>query len=104
MFPEELIQAVVECLVSDTETFLEREILHFRWKCAQTRIFPLSMASRQLRRICYPFLFAYVKVQGIEHLEKLMMQCIANEMFALCIRQVPTFAGVQSNLAEYGVL
>lgn len=85
MFPEELLQAVVEQLAYNPQ-FLERQLARFRWKYARSDLISLSMANHQLRRICMPFLFTYVYAPKAEDLEKLKDQCIINTILAASIR------------------
>ncbi|KAE9403085.1 hypothetical protein BT96DRAFT_990547 [Gymnopus androsaceus JB14] len=71
--PEELLQAVLENLAYNPE-FIERENPRFRWKYARSELFSLSVVSRQFRRLCLPFLFAYVEIKG-KDLRNFSEQC-----------------------------
>ncbi|KAE9405773.1 hypothetical protein BT96DRAFT_317221 [Gymnopus androsaceus JB14] len=86
-FPEELLQALAEHIAFNIP-FIERQIPTLRWKFQKSELIPLSMVNRQLRQICLPFLFAYVKVFGNEHAGKLTACCTANEAFAASIRSI----------------
>ena len=86
-FPEELLQALVECIALNV-IFIERQKPMLRWKYQRTELLPLSRTNRQLRRICFPFLFAYIVVNNNADAEKLKYQCAANEAFAASIRCV----------------
>lgn len=85
-WPEELLDAAVKYIASDT-VFLERQTFLLRWKYSVTKLLPLSIVNHQFRRICSPFLFAHIELNGPErNLEKLKDQCIANQAFAKSIR------------------
>jgi hypothetical protein len=86
IFPEELWHAVVEYLVYDIRCF-ERQFPQLRWNYPVAQLIPLSLVSRQLRRICLPFMFAYVEV-NTEDIAGLENHCIANQTFAMSIRHV----------------
>ncbi|KAJ3853468.1 hypothetical protein EV368DRAFT_81560 [Lentinula lateritia] len=86
--PEELIQLVVEYIVSNPAIVVP-QLLELHWKHSRTRLLSLSLTNHQFRRICMPFLFAYVEVRGAYgDLEKLKAQCVINESFALSIRTI----------------
>ncbi|KAE9409263.1 hypothetical protein BT96DRAFT_1012842 [Gymnopus androsaceus JB14] len=85
MLPEELLQAVVEHLAKPQ--FIERGLDRIRWKYARNGLISLSMANHQWRRICIPFLFAYVRVSMIrDEIKKLIADCTTNNGFATSIR------------------
>ncbi|KAJ3928798.1 MAG: hypothetical protein NXY57DRAFT_1019486 [Lentinula lateritia] len=86
--PEELIQLVVEYIVSNPAIAMP-QLLEHHWKHSRTRLLSLSLTNHQFRRICMPFLFAYVEVRGAYgDLEKLKTHCVLNESFALSIRTI----------------
>ncbi|KAJ3882657.1 hypothetical protein F5051DRAFT_449030 [Lentinula edodes] len=86
--PEELTQLVVEYIVSNPAIDVP-QLLELHWKHSRNRLISLSLANHQFRRICMPFLFAYVEVRGAYgDLEKLKAQCVINESFALSIRTI----------------
>lgn len=87
MLPEELLYEIVLYLCFNPE-FIERQLPSFRHKYARSEILSLSMASRQLRRICLPFLFAYVEIHGVGNIGRLTAFCAVNEDFASSIRSV----------------
>ncbi|KAF5381127.1 hypothetical protein D9757_009441 [Collybiopsis confluens] len=85
MFPEEILHAIVAALVS--RPVISEDLLQFHWRYVRGKLLSLALASKQLRRICMPFLFAYIEVKGAHgDLEKLGEQCAANPSFAACIR------------------
>ncbi|KAJ3713096.1 hypothetical protein C8R42DRAFT_299126 [Lentinula raphanica] len=91
MLPEEILHSIVEYSVSYPPT-TQPQLLELHWKHTRTTLVPLSLASSQLRRICMPFLFAYVEVRGAHgELEKLRDRCNENKFFALSIRTFDYF-------------
>ncbi|KAJ3782574.1 hypothetical protein GGU10DRAFT_436549 [Lentinula aff. detonsa] len=85
MLPEEILHLVVEHLVYNPAS-AESQLFQLHWKHSRTRLLSLSLVSHQLRRICMPFLFAYVEVRGAYgDLEKLRNQCLESKFFALSI-------------------
>ncbi|KAE9400270.1 hypothetical protein BT96DRAFT_919549 [Gymnopus androsaceus JB14] len=94
--PEELLHTIVELIASDT-IFIERQSPTLRSKYATINLRPLSMATRQLRRLCLPFLFAYVKVKDVTRLTD---QCAAgSDAFSASIRTLD-FGSVSMNIME----
>ncbi|KAE9393808.1 hypothetical protein BT96DRAFT_999088 [Gymnopus androsaceus JB14] len=81
-FPEELLEALVECVAFNGD-FIQRQTptLH-----ENIHLVSLSMTSRQLRRIAFPFLFAHIEIQTSDDVKRLLSQCIANEFFARSVR------------------
>ncbi|KAE9382427.1 hypothetical protein BT96DRAFT_1010654 [Gymnopus androsaceus JB14] len=99
ILPEELFQAVEENLAHDTP-LIERQLPQLRWKYAINELVPLSWANRQLRRICFPFIFAYVEVQT-EYLESFKDQCIANRKLSVSIKTLSVSLAVGGSHKEY---
>lgn len=85
LFPEELLDTIVKCIATDV-VFIERQITLNHWKYASNKLLSLSVANHRLRRICLPYLFGDVKIDGGGGAARLEEQCIANEAFALAIR------------------
>lgn len=84
--PEELLQTLIEILAYNFD-FIERHDPQFRWKCARTELVSLSVVNRRLRRLCLPFLFAYIEIQS-KDLEDFSTQCAASDAFALSVRYI----------------
>ncbi|KAF9067487.1 hypothetical protein BDP27DRAFT_1403780 [Rhodocollybia butyracea] len=84
IFPEELWQAIVEHLVYDIR-FFEQQFPQLRWNYPVAQLIPLSLVSRQLRRICLPVMFAYVET-NTKDTGRLKDHCIANQALAMSIR------------------
>ncbi|KAE9390523.1 hypothetical protein BT96DRAFT_1024509 [Gymnopus androsaceus JB14] len=90
IFPEELLEAVVKCIISNVDTVcIEPKMTTFnRWRYANKDLISFSVANRKVRRICLPFLFACVKIEAGKDSGRLAYQCTANEAFALAIRSL----------------
>ncbi|KAJ7595998.1 hypothetical protein C8J56DRAFT_923769 [Mycena floridula] len=80
MLPEELLVSVVEYLDA-FRVFIPKkpQALHrsmpTHYTPASRELAAFSLVNQQFRRICVPFLFAYVECRGSEKLEKLNEQC-----------------------------
>jgi hypothetical protein len=88
ILPEELFQTVVENLATFDIQLIEQQFTQLRWKYATAQLVPLSLVNRQLlRRICFPFIFAYVQIHTGE-LKCFKYKCTTNQNFAMSIRYV----------------
>ncbi|KAJ3752602.1 hypothetical protein EV360DRAFT_88586 [Lentinula raphanica] len=85
VLPEEVLHAIVQH-VAYNYNIIERELLNPSRKYRAAAILPLSVASRQFRRICLQFLFAHVEVGRVGSLKGLQRQCLGNRTFSACIR------------------
>ncbi|KAJ3827501.1 hypothetical protein F5880DRAFT_1537014 [Lentinula raphanica] len=85
VLPEEVLHAIV-LHVAYNYNIIERELLNPSRKYRAAAILPLSVASRQFRRICLQFLFAHVEVGRVGSLKGLQRQCLENRTFSACIR------------------
>ncbi|KAJ3717995.1 hypothetical protein C8R42DRAFT_724199 [Lentinula raphanica] len=85
VLPEEVLHAIVQH-VAYNYNIIERELLNPSRKYRAAAILPLSVASRQFRRICLQFLFAHVEVGRVGSLKGLQRQCLENRTFSACIR------------------
>ncbi|KAJ4490939.1 hypothetical protein J3R30DRAFT_3427254 [Lentinula aciculospora] len=88
MLPEEILHVIVKYIISNP-VILESELFELHWKHSRTRLLPLSLVNHQFRRICMPFLFAYVEIRGAYgDLKKLRDWCASSKPFALSIRSI----------------
>ncbi|KAJ3764990.1 hypothetical protein FB446DRAFT_834756 [Lentinula raphanica] len=91
VLPEEVLHAIVQH-VAYNYNIIERELLNPSCKYRAAAILPLSVASRQFRRICLQFLFAHVEVGRVGSLKGLQRQCLENRTFSACIRSLYFFS------------
>ncbi|KAJ3968085.1 hypothetical protein EV361DRAFT_1035914 [Lentinula raphanica] len=85
MLPEEILHAIVQSLAYNPN-IIEREFLDPPRKYCAPALLPLSVTSHQFRRICLPFLFAYVKLKRDGDLRKLQSHSLDNVAFFACIK------------------
>ncbi|KAJ3717997.1 hypothetical protein C8R42DRAFT_724201 [Lentinula raphanica] len=85
MLPEEILHAIVQYLAHNPN-IIERELFNPPRKYCTAAILPFSVASRQFRRICLVFLFAYVEVRRAGELKQLWSHCLESATFSTCIR------------------
>ncbi|KIK69314.1 hypothetical protein GYMLUDRAFT_35391 [Collybiopsis luxurians FD-317 M1] len=85
MLPEELLHLLAEYLAYNPDP-VQREVpdIHFKHATAEIRAF--SMVSRQLRRICLPFLFAYVRIKYFKGIRSFRDQVLSNAQFGDSIK------------------
>lgn len=80
MLPEELLVSIVEYL-DGFRIFIPKKPQGFfhsmptHYTPASRELAAFSLVNQQFRRICVPFLFAYVECRGSEKLKKLNEQC-----------------------------
>ncbi|KAE9411068.1 hypothetical protein BT96DRAFT_247410 [Gymnopus androsaceus JB14] len=87
MLPEELLHHIAEFLAYDNSCDgIERELPEIHYKHATQEIRSLSLASRRLRRISLPFLFAFVRIKLVTGMRNFRDQCLANPDFAGSVR------------------
>ncbi|KAE9404343.1 hypothetical protein BT96DRAFT_1016377 [Gymnopus androsaceus JB14] len=86
VLPEELLEHIVVSIASDT-VFIERQLAFLRWKYASSKLLSLSIANRQFRRLCLPYLVSNIQIHS-EDIETLVEYCIVNEAFAMSIRSL----------------
>ncbi|KAJ7590568.1 hypothetical protein C8J56DRAFT_933247 [Mycena floridula] len=104
-FPEEILHQVVLFLVDDADHGYNPypfSLFHH----ASSDIFALSLVNRQVRRICLPFLFSYIKCQSCEELEKLERECLVNSAFPVFIRilDVRHIERIDANPSQYAII
>ncbi|KAJ3721665.1 hypothetical protein C8R42DRAFT_776067 [Lentinula raphanica] len=93
MFPEELL-AIIAKNVAYSLTLIECEVLKLPIYISVRNLLPLSMTSRQFRRICLPLLFTHVKLGREGDLKRLRDQCIDHEDFISFIRALSIDTGI----------
>ncbi|KIK69315.1 hypothetical protein GYMLUDRAFT_67968 [Collybiopsis luxurians FD-317 M1] len=86
MLPEELLLLIVEHLAVHKPDFVEHELPEFHYRHTTEEIRSLSLVSHRMRRICMPFLFAYVLVDKLSGMRSFRDQCLANPGFAYSIK------------------
>ncbi|KAJ3968086.1 hypothetical protein EV361DRAFT_927601 [Lentinula raphanica] len=91
MLPEEILHAIVQSLAYNPN-IIEREFLDPPRKYCAPALLPLSVTSHQFRRICLPFLFAYVKLKRAGDLRKLRSHSLDNVAFFACIKALDIHA------------
>ncbi|KAJ7599249.1 hypothetical protein C8J56DRAFT_916206 [Mycena floridula] len=81
---EELLHRIVLFLVDEDYDYkpFPNSMYHY----ISSDIVSLSLVSQQFRRICFPFLFSYVKCETVEEVEKLEKECLSKAAFTGCIR------------------
>ncbi|KAJ7578711.1 hypothetical protein C8J56DRAFT_968877 [Mycena floridula] len=83
--PEEVLHHLVLLLVDDTD-YEGRGYPRSIYNHASCDIVSLSLVDHQLRRICLPFLFSYLKCRSIAELENLESKCSIESVFARLVR------------------
>ncbi|KAJ3864335.1 hypothetical protein EV359DRAFT_81504 [Lentinula novae-zelandiae] len=83
--PEELLH-IVAGYIAYSLTFIERELPEFHYKYATEEIRSLSLVCRRMRRICLPFLLAFVRIEFDSGITCFRDQCLANPRFAESIK------------------
>ncbi|KAJ7583316.1 hypothetical protein C8J56DRAFT_1167246 [Mycena floridula] len=82
MLPEELLVMVIEYLAMVVPPILPQQrnsayhLKQFQYTPPSRELAAFSLANKQIRRICFPFLFGCVKLRGTEKLKKLDRQCL----------------------------
>lgn len=98
--PEEILQAIVECIAYDTSF----QFPLCRWKFAKAELLPLSATNQQFRRLCLPFLFGYVSVKCNEDLKRFVDRCIINNSALAASIRHDGFNSNQLNLTDEGLI
>jgi hypothetical protein len=75
--PEELLYNIVEYLAYRPERLALHLRPEHRFKKFSSHLRALSLTDRRLRRICLPFLFAYVHIENVDDAQKLKNLCTA---------------------------
>ncbi|KAJ7584341.1 hypothetical protein C8J56DRAFT_1027690 [Mycena floridula] len=78
--PEELLQVTIALLVAEDDHVYEpypESMYHY----ASSTVVSLSLVNHLFRRICFPFLFSYIKCKGGKMLQKLEDECLAHSAF-----------------------
>ncbi|KAJ7579738.1 hypothetical protein C8J56DRAFT_963503 [Mycena floridula] len=83
--PKELLHEIIPFLV-DEEDYQYESYPESMDHYASSSILSLSLVNGLLRRICYPFLFHYLRCKSIEQLEKLESECLAQSAFTRFLR------------------
>ncbi|KAF5390391.1 hypothetical protein D9757_005228 [Collybiopsis confluens] len=69
LLPEELLCKIIESFAYLPQSLLDDTPPDFEFKCVSSELRSLSMVDKRIRRVCLPFLFAYVRVRDAEQLE-----------------------------------
>ncbi|KAJ7593735.1 hypothetical protein C8J56DRAFT_1043520 [Mycena floridula] len=98
-FSEEILQQIIVYLTDDRdyEYFPYPESLYHH---VSSEISAVSLVNHQLRRICFPFLFSYIKCGSLEELHKLESECISKQVGFSMLRPPREYKIMQETLVR----